>query len=92
MSEGPAPICVVLGDELASEVVDEEPMVDEPVEPRLPLLPMVEDAVVLSEGEVVLPLVPCAITGREQARPRETAAATWESFFMDFTPCVSMDP
>jgi hypothetical protein len=77
MSDGPAPIEEVLGDVLGVEL----------------LSIVVEDgAVVLAEGEVVEVLLSCAITGRAQARPRVAAAATWESFFMEITPWVSMNP
>jgi hypothetical protein len=39
------------------------------------------DEVALPDGDVVVPVL-WAITGMAQARPRETTAAIWESFFI----------
>jgi hypothetical protein len=82
MSDGPAPICVVLGDELLPVFVEDEAVVSDEAG---------DEDIVLDDGEVVV-LVSCAITGRAQARPRVATAATWESFFMEITPWVSMNP
>jgi hypothetical protein len=83
MSEGPAPICVVLGVELLPVFAEDEAAVVSEEDG--------DEDIVVDEGDVVV-LVSWAITGRAQARPRVAAAATWESFFMEMTPWVSMDP